>query len=552
MKKRMSDSPRRAREKQASTPDIGATAHGAPTANPSTPSSGKAAFLDAILEHAPSGFGLLDLEFRFVEVNTRLAEINGRPIEDHIGRTVSEILGPVMWKTRRALLEKALTGETTVDAALPGRQLDDGGQRQIVSTYIPVHHEGKVIGVAVIVRDVTEFTQTQTALKRQSLAFENLFDALVITDITGVIIDCNASFLRRTGLPREALIGQPIALLARPEDRERLVPSIIETLRAEGRFTGEVHYVNSSGEVRIAEISVVPFRDGRGGMTGMVAALRDTTDRKIWELTLRESEERYRHTAEELAAAYDRERAIASQLQDSLHPHFPTYIPGLSIDHYYRPALDEAEVGGDFADCFPLDGQVTAIAVGDLSGKGLAAAVQVGTVRNMLRYAIYNGSTLSESVSKLNKTLSEFNLLVGFATLFAATFDANNGELNYINCGQEPALVYHAATGEVEELAPTGPVLGSFEHFDLIQETVPLSSGDVLAIFTDGLTEVGARRGELLGVGGVAEILSANALSDSGSTQPADVLVRRLVQEVNKRVKGRLRDDICLLVAVVR
>jgi len=296
---------------------------------------------------------------------------------------------------------------------------------------------------------------------------------------------------------------------------------------------------------------VVPLTEHES-MTGMVAALRDITDRKIWEMTLKESEERYRHTAEELASAYDRERAIASQLQDSIHPRFPSYVPGLTIDLYYRPALDEAEVGGDFADCFPLDGQVTAVAVGDLSGKGLAAAVQVGTVRNMLRYAIYNGETLAESVTKLNRTLSEFNLLVGFATLFAATFDASVGELRYINCGQEPALVFHASTGEVEELPPTGPVLGSFEHFELTQETLTLAPGDVLAVFTDGLTEVGARRGSMLGIGGVAEILKANALTETGATQSANALVRRLIEEVNRRVHGHLRDDICLMVAVVR
>jgi len=510
------------------------------------------AYLDALDQHGPAGFGFLDTQLRFVRVNHRLAQINDVDIDGHIGRHARDVLDPEMWESRRPILERALTGEASIDIPLPGRLSADGTRRLIVGSYIPVTSDGQIAGIAVIIRDVTEFSLAQTVLNRQSLAFENLFDALVITDIDGVILDCNTSFLKRSGLPREMLIGQSIMMLARPEDRERLLPFIVETLRSEGRYNGEVHYVNSHGEVRIAEISVVPLRDGQGAMTGMVAALRDITDRKIWELTLKESEERYRHTAEELASAYDRERAIASQLQDSLHPHFPSYIPGLTIDHYYRPALDEAEVGGDFADCFPLDSQVTAIAVGDLSGKGLAAAVQVGTVRNMLRYAIYNGENLAESVTKLNRTLSEFNLLVGFATLFAATFDANQSELCYINCGQEPALVFHASTGEVQELPPTGPVLGSFEHFDLIQETVALAPGDVLAVFTDGLTEVGARRGSMLGIGGVAEILGANARMEDGATQSAAALVRRLIEEVNVRVHGQLRDDICLLVAVVR
>ncbi len=249
----------------------------------------------------------------------------------------------------------------------------------------------------------------------------------------------------------------------------------------------------------------------------------------------------------------ERERNISRQLQAALTPALPGRIPGLALAKYYEAALEEAGVGGDFYDMFPVDKGCTALVVGDLSGKGLAAASQVATVRNMLRFALYRARTLVGALQTLNPLLAEQGLLSGFATLFVGTYDGGAGTLTYANCGQEPALVRRAGTGLVEHLVPTGPVLGSFEEGVFEQQTVTLSPGDALAIFTDGLTEVGRSRTAMLNIEGMADLLAQAAVPDEvvGAEAMAEYLARRLVEGANKAAEGGvMRDDVCLLVAV--
>jgi sigma-B regulation protein RsbU (phosphoserine phosphatase) len=254
-----------------------------------------------------------------------------------------------------------------------------------------------------------------------------------------------------------------------------------------------------------------------------------------------------------------RERNIATQLQEALIPSEPSNLPGLTLASFYRPALvDEASVGGDFFDVFGVENECTALVVGDLSGKGLTAASQVAVVRNMLRYAVYTSRTLVEAISTLNHVLAVQDLLTGFATLFVGAYDHAQRTLTYVNCGQEPGLLWRKATGIVEELPPTGPVLGGFEEGFFRETIVPLAPGDVLALFTDGLTEVGPTRKKFLEVEGVSDLLrhccAANAeQTDDGEPGAGAHFIRdSLINGVDAFARNGIRDDIALLVGIIR
>jgi PAS domain S-box-containing protein len=295
----------------------------------------------------------------------------------------------------------------------------------------------------------------------------------------------------------------------------------------------------------------VPFLDASGSpvaalSAGMADGPREWTPEEV---ALIEAAASLVRSAAESARAQKREHNIAQQLQAALQPPLPDVVSGLELAQHCRVALDEAEVGGDFFDVFFLEKGCTALVVGDLSGKGLAAAAQVATVRNMLRFALYNGRTLDKALTALNRTLVENNLIQGFATLFVGCYDSGAKTLTYVNCGQEPALVRRAATGQVEELASTGPVLGSFTEGRFEERVVSLSPGDALAVFTDGLTEAGPSRAELLEASGVAALLAAQLYAGGKS---ASALAERLVAEVDAYAQGGIRDDVCLLVGIVK
>jgi len=277
--------------------------------------------------------------------------------------------------------------------------------------------------------------------------------------------------------------------------------------------------------------------------------------KKAAEEAARAREEAYAALAEasaEEARLRIRERRIAEVLQNALRPAISDNIPGLSVHTFYHPALDEAEVGGDFFDVFSIEKGCYALVVADLSGKGLTAASQVATVRHMLRALLYRRDlTVAQAVTSLNDMLSEHNLLEGFATLFVGAYDTDRHTLTYVNAGQEPGLILRGSVGRMDVLAPTGPVLGGIAGAAFRQDAVPLDSGDVLALFTDGLTEAGPSRKEMLEVEGIASIFKEAAADAPNPAPPGEIATRMMASVEAIATPAGMRDDICLLVTCV-
>jgi PAS domain S-box-containing protein len=305
----------------------------------------------------------------------------------------------------------------------------------------------------------------------------------------------------------------------------------------------------------------VPFFDQGTPVAALFAVM---TEPRVWtaaEAGLAEQVATLTRTALETARVAQRERNIALQLQAALQPELPASVPGMAIRGYYHAALEEAGVGGDFAEVFPAQGgALTCLVVADLSGKGLAAASQVAAVKNMLRFALHSDGSLAAAVTRLNQVLAEQQLLTGFATMFVGMYDAGAAVLSYVNCGQEPGLVWRAATSAVEPLSSTGPVLGAIAEGKFTEASVTLAPGDILVLFTDGMTEVGPTRQKFLEIEGLTSLFAqycaaASAASDGvqPATEIAASILSRLIAGVEAYAGGAaaIRDDITVLVGAV-
>ena len=239
----------------------------------------------------------------------------------------------------------------------------------------------------------------------------------------------------------------------------------------------------------------------------------------------------------------ERERNIATQLQEALQPALPENIAGLAVASFTQPALQEAQVGGDFFDIFPLDKELYAVVLGDVSGKGLAAAQQLALIRNSLRTTLYLYRSPTQAATSLNAILTAHDLLVGFVTAFVGVYDAAAGRIAYASCGHEPGLIKRVS-GIVEELETTGPPLGVDQNADYGELTVTLSAGDSLLLYTDGISEAGPNRRELLGTAGLMQILAKMPAGTSVAAQ-----AEALVADVSRYAGGVFRDDVAVLLA---
>jgi len=249
-------------------------------------------------------------------------------------------------------------------------------------------------------------------------------------------------------------------------------------------------------------------------------------------------------TALETVNLQRREHRIATELQAALQPTVPELVLGLKIAKFIKPALDEAAIGGDFFDVFPLDKEMYALIIGDVSGKGLAAAAQVAMVRNMLRSFMYQHKEPTEAVTYLNAIVTTHNLLSGFVTVFAGIYEAGPGRLSYTSCGHEPGLVHRAATDTVEHLVSAGAPLGINENAVYRTEATYLSQDDMLLLYTDGLSEAGPNRTQLLGTDGLTRILQA-----SRDIPDVDAIAAQIVADVSDFAEGAFRDDVCVVLA---
>ncbi len=273
------------------------------------------------------------------------------------------------------------------------------------------------------------------------------------------------------------------------------------------------------------------FKDPDGNSFSLVSFDEVTEALEAQRRSIAEKEDAERRAAQELE--------IAKQVQARL---FPQSLPPLRTLEYAGICLQARKVGGDYYDFLDLGRDRLGLVVGDISGKGIAAALLMANLQANLR------SQCATSVDQLERLLCAVNQLFcdntpdgSYATVFFAEYDDGSGRLRYANCGHLCALLLRE-DGGVERLGATGTVMGLFKQWNCGVEERCLCAGDTLALYTDGITESSNPKGEEFGEARLVEALQRHR------DLCADALLEAVVGEVRRFSPMEQQDDITLIV----
>lgn len=372
-----------------------------------------------------------------------------------------------------------------------------------------------------------ELAEANQEIREQAESYHNLFcsirDVIFVADHDRTIIQINQPALRETfGYELEEVVGKGTRLLYADEDEYRLMGREIYDIRES--VTGkirELHFRRKNGEVFIGELYAMKRLDGEGCVIGNIGIIRDISVRKKAEEALRESEMRRFQLQVELV--------YAAEIQAKLLPRDFPHIPGFDVAAQCLPAK---QVGGDFYDWQEVCPDVWSLILGDVMGKGMAAAMLMATVRASLRSVGHNRPSEALRLTE-SAVLPDLENSESFVTLFLGQLNVENRILTFIDCGHGYVFM-RRSNGSVEGLLPRGLPLGVPGQKNYQEGTIRFEPGDTLVIYSDGVIDARPELGldsqilaeHLAGADGAREMLGRlMALTEQNGSLPDDVTI---------------------------
>lgn len=228
------------------------------------------------------------------------------------------------------------------------------------------------------------------------------------------------------------------------------------------------------------------------------------------------------------------ELQVAQEIQSRLLPEHPPSMESLDIGGVIKPA---SEVSGDFYDFIEVGEGKLAIMVGDVVGKGIPAAILMAAARSALRSQFEGQFSLSQVMERVNRALFRDTAPGSFVTLFCGLFDPQDGSFAYTNCGHNPALLLRGGDERFQELSEGGTVLGAFQDLAYKEDRARLREGDLVVLYTDGITEARNPTGEQFGRDRLL-----HCLRDRGNSSAREIIAS-ILESIEAFSEGTPRKD---------
>jgi serine phosphatase RsbU (regulator of sigma subunit) len=372
--------------------------------------------------------------------------------------------------------------------------------------------------------------ELRETIGKMEVALSEIEDSIVWTDAKGEIRWCNKSFDQLVGKDHLSILGSDLSgllPLASPGIPVNSPQHPIQQLLASEHKRQEFE-VEIWGRHEILEISCSEF-SLKDLQKYIILALRVVTEQRKMADALAASRKRM---AEELQ--------IGRQIQMSLLPVSLPDDPEFSISALCHPAL---EVGGDFYDHYFIRKNRLCFCVGDVSGKGVPAALFMAVVKTTIRdYAFSGKNQTAEIVREANRELNRHNPAGMFCSLFIGILDIKSGLLVYTNAGHNPPLFMKNGSSFEFIKDKHGPVLGAFDEIIYDEGTIQMEPGDVILAYTDGVTEAIGQRDDWYTVERLQNLLEGEKLR-----APSDIVSAVADDVANFKGSAQQADDITLI-----
>jgi len=513
--------------------------------------------LSITLRSIGDGVIATDTEARVVLLNGAAEEMTRWTLKDALGRPIAEVFDIVNEQTREPVeipVAKALQTGAVLELAnhtvLIAR---DGTELSIADSCAPIKaQDGSITGAVLVFRDVTEQHRSERlrdALNQINTAISSSLDVgaimRAVVDEAAQALGCAAAIVQsiRGGAwevshaseNARALMGERFGfdeapglgvawgsdprLLVASELGEVLPARLIDALDAESLISVPIVI---RGEL-VAALGFVNLPSS----PLLTATQLDFVRRLGSSLSL----------ALENARLYEAERLISQTLQEALIC-IPQALPGMDIGHHYRSATKAAKVGGDFYDVFQIQPGKVGIVMGDVAGHGLSAATLTLLVLNTTKALAHQGYSPGDVMRRANDIIMEETEEHVFVTIFFGVLDLDSGRLRYCSGGHPPAVM-RRRDGELELLGATCPVVGAFTGLSVDELETHMATGDMLVLYTDGVTEARNPDGEFFG--------QVRLLQTIEGSKTAAELTQHVFDGVLEFTGGALNDDVAIL-----